>query len=126
MLVDDERIDLTLYKRILKRSNLVEDIVTFSYATDALRYLEDPASPEVDLILLDINMPAMSGFEFLEAAAQHLPPANQAPVIIMLTTSLNPRDRAMAESFEAVKAYINKPFESEHLDVLADALAASL
>lgn len=122
MLVDDEQIDQMIYKRVLNRSGMATDIVGFVYASDALEYLADPASPKVDLILLDINMPGMNGFEFLEAASDTLGSQAEIPVVIMLTTSLSPADRARAAGFGAVKAFLNKPLEQAHLDEAADIL----
>lgn len=115
MLVDDESFDQMMYKRILGRSQMAEDIVSFTYAEEALAYLSAPENPQVDLILLDINMPRMSGFEFLEAAEAELSDAFRAAVVIMLTTSLTPADRERADGFDAVKAYFNKPLEQADL-----------
>lgn len=115
MLIDDERVDQMMYKRILDRSGMARDIIGFTYAEDALAYLADPAQPSVDMIFLDINMPRMTGFEFLEAAGNTLGAGFQTSVVIMLTTSLNRADRERAAKFPLVKAYLNKPLEPEHL-----------
>ncbi|PTX54180.1 response regulator receiver domain-containing protein [Litoreibacter ponti] len=119
MLVDDESFDQMMYKRILGRSKMAQEILSFTYADEALEYLSDPANPPVDLILLDINMPRMSGFEFLEAAELQLGPRFRAAVVIMLTTSLSVADQARAAQFNAVKAYFNKPLEPSDLEVAA-------
>ncbi|UWR24110.1 response regulator [Sulfitobacter sp. S190] len=124
MLVDDERIDQMMYRRILERSGMTESIVGFTYAEQALEYLLDPDSPAVDLILLDINMPRMTGFEFLEAACERLGERFSASVVIMLTTSLNPKDQARAASFDVVRAYVNKPLEKDNLELAASVLQA--
>jgi len=119
MLIDDEQIDQMMYTRILKRSGMTRDIIGFVYARDALSYLSDPTSPKVDLILLDINMPAMDGFEFLVAADQVLNSEDGIPVVMMLTTSLSPEDKERAARFQAVKTYANKPLETAHLEEAA-------
>ncbi|MDH5531731.1 MAG: response regulator [Paracoccaceae bacterium] len=119
MLIDDEMVDQMIYKRVIHRSQLVRDIVTFGYAEDALAYLRDPASPPVDLILLDINMPRMNGFEFLDAYGADPGPGASAVVITMLTTSLTASDRARAEKSELVREFFNKPLTGEHVATAA-------
>ncbi len=119
MLIDDEKIDQMMYERILKRSGMTDSVIGFTYAEDALAYLKSPDNPQVDLILLDINMPRMTGFEFLETASAELGSDLDIVVVIMLTTSLNPRDQERAASFSAVRAYVNKPLEMENLEFAA-------
>ena len=122
MLIDDEAVDQMMYKRILTRSGRTRDVISFTYAQDALDYLVDPDSPPVDLILLDINMPRMTGFEFLEAVRERIGMAFDIPVVMMLTTSLNPRDKARAAAFEVVRAYVNKPLQTEDVEMAAGIL----
>ncbi len=115
MLIDDESIDRMIYKSVLKKSELVDDIYEFTYAKDALEFLADTSNPPIDVIFLDIRMPQMDGFEFLEAATKALGNNFASMVIMMLTTSLNPKDIERAKSFEVVKDYINKPMEFIHV-----------
>ena len=109
LLIDDADIDQRLYRRMLERSQMVEEIESFYYADEALEYLKSSRSVEIDVIFLDINMPRMNGFEFLEAAIDELGEAFTHVVIVMLTTSLDPADRARAEQFSVVRDFINKP-----------------
>lgn len=112
-MIDDDDTDLMLYKRIVNRSDLVDELVQFSYAEKALEYLgQSDSSAKVDVVTLDINMPRMNGFEFLEAVERaHL----SVPIIVMLTTSLDPTDRERVQQYANVKDYINKPLTTEHL-----------
>lgn len=66
MLIDDEKVDLMLYRRLFVQWSEEVETVVFSYAFEALEYLKDETNPPVDAILLDINLPRMSGFEFLD------------------------------------------------------------
>lgn len=120
LLVDDDEVDQLLHRRVIERSKLVEHIHSFRMAREALDYLSQGG--RADLILLDIRMPGMSGFEFLEAAIRELG-SDFAPVVIMLTTSMDPRDRETAASYPVVKGYLEKPLHDETVLTLAEMLA---
>lgn len=121
MMIDDNEIDQMMYRRVIKRSGMVDEVVGFLWASEALEYLMDPASPPVDLILLDVNMPRMDGFEFLQAASDAVGP-DFAPVVVMLTTSLNPQDYDRAMKYDAVREFLHKPLCLEHITHLATLL----
>lgn len=118
MLIDDNDIDQMIYKRIATKSGLVRNLIQFVDATEALHHLSDPATMPPDLILLDINMPRMDGFEFLEAASERFG-TSLCPVIVMLTTSLNPKDEKRAKSYAMVRDFLNKPLTYDQLKDLA-------
>lgn len=122
MIVDDEEVDQLLYKRVMKRSGLVGEIVSFFYADEALEYLRSSDRPTIDVIFLDINMPRMNGFEFLEAAEKLTGAEFSGSVVVMLTTSLDPRDQAKAAKFDIVRAFLNKPLTTDHLVDIATML----
>lgn len=115
MTIDDDSVDQYMYKRLMSRSGLVENVITFQLASEALEFLKSDDSPHIEIILLDINMPRMDGFEFLERASAELGEKFALSVVVMLTTSLNPADIERANSFSMVKGYIDKPLTIEHL-----------
>lgn len=114
MLIDDSTFDQMVYQRIALKSGLVGELVQFLYATEALAHLADKKNKMPDVILLDINMPQMDGFEFLEAATQQLG-VEFCPIVVMLTTSLNPIDEDRARSFKIVHDFLNKPLTHDQL-----------
>jgi len=124
MLIDDELLDQKIYQRVLKRSGIVDEIITFQYADEALEYLKSIEPKSIDVIFLDINMPRMNGFEFLESATDEIGEEFAGAVIVMLTTSLNPADQERAMSFEVVRDFINKPLTEEHVLGVSNMLAS--
>ncbi len=83
-------------------------------ATDASNETDDIVLPE--LIFLDINMPRMNGWEFLTEFRKIKNGYNFQPVIIMLTTSLNPDDKHRAENTVEINGFENKPLTRELID----------
>ncbi|MFK7836159.1 MAG: response regulator [Sulfitobacter sp.] len=122
MLIDDSEIDQMIYRRIATKSGLVGTLVQFTDATLALDYLADKDKTQPDLILLDINMPRMDGFEFLEAAMERFG-VDLCPIIVMLTTSLNPKDEERAKSIAIVRDFLNKPLTRDQLAALSKFVA---
>ena len=113
MVVEDDESFQFLCEMVFRRSGRN---VTLIQAFDGLEAIEKLASMDElpDLILLDINMPRMNGHEFLEAYAKRNP--SKIPVVAMLTSSDQQRDRQNAMSYSFVKDYILKPLEAKHIE----------
>ncbi|MEL7093404.1 MAG: response regulator [Pseudomonadota bacterium] len=124
MLIDDNAIDQQLCKRLIERSGLVDRFAGFLSAEEALNHLRQPDTPAYDAIFLDVNMPRMDGFEFLDAATTELGDRFARIIVMMLTTSLDPRDQKRAGEFAVIKDYCNKPLMLQHLEKLANMLKA--
>ena len=116
MLIDDSEADQLLYSMVMERSGYIDNVITFTYADEALDYIKQPDRDSIDVIFLDINMPRMDGFEFLEAASSELGDKFAKAVIVMLTTSLDPKDHERADHYSVVKDFINKPLTVEHIE----------
>ncbi|MGI4871872.1 MAG: response regulator [Janthinobacterium lividum] len=130
LLVDDDPTTNYLNRKLLETLGVTKRVLVALNGQEALHVLaaECPAdnSPTCPtLILLDINMPGMNGFEFLEAFA-HLPLAQrQAIVIVMLTTSMHPRDMQRLAALP-VAGFLSKPLNPAKIqEVLQTHFSAS-
>lgn len=129
LLVDDDDTSNLLTTMVISDMNITEGVDVASNGEEALNYMienchniESGGQKKCPgLILLDINMPIMDGFEFLEAYKSRLDIDGKIPVV-MLSSSSNTKDFDRAKTFD-VKGYIVKPLNEEKLqEALANAL----
>jgi CheY-like chemotaxis protein len=118
LLIDDNDIDNYINNHIIKDNDITEKISIKRSAIDALDYLEaikDDSDAFPDLIFLDVSMPKMDGFGFLEEFVKFPQAAEKKCSVIMLTSSNNPEDRAKAMNYHVVVDYFIKPLQDEML-----------
>lgn len=124
LVIDDDEATNFFTRIILEEAECAQYIKMAESGKEALAYLlasyktgcNENYYPSPDLILLDINMPAMDGWEFLEEYKK-LEKGIQAKVMtVMLTTSLFPEDRERAESMPEISGFENKPITVEKLE----------
>lgn len=120
LLIDDNRADNEFHKINIRKAGVSDNIMIVNGGEKALEYLAECSkngqsgdTPKPNIIYLDINMPGMDGFEFLQEYAKLDEGIKSQVVIIMLTTSLNPDDQKRAMAFEEVTEFQNKPLTVE-------------
>jgi CheY-like chemotaxis protein len=121
MLVDDNEIDNIINEKIIEANGFADSILVFQTGQEALDYLaenqnDDESLPEI--IFLDINMPIMDGFQWLEDFERFTDLVKTKCRIIMLSSSISPKDIDRAASSRYVKKYLNKPLNSRYLDAI--------
>ncbi len=126
MLIDDNEIDNFIDEKLIKAFGFAENVYVHSSARSALEALKILASVQMDLpdkliptyIFLDVNMPFLDGFNFLDQ--YDLLPANfkDSIKVIMLTSSVNPVDSEKASQYKQVYKYFQKPLTEKMLSQL--------
>lgn len=118
LLIDDDESTNFLHEIIIKKSGITEQVIAKQSGKAALDYLQSKDNglyPQPDLIFLDINMPGMNGWEFLEEYKKLDKEQQGKLVVVMLTTSLNPGDEERAQSMSEIDDFKNKPLSVEML-----------
>ena len=116
LLVDDDEITNFLHKELLSKVHIAEDIVIATNGEEALSLMKKGGAENhiPDLILLDINMPVMNGFEFLEQFKKLPQEKIKKTKIIALTTSNNERDKEKLKQL-GIQQIMIKPLTEEKL-----------
>ena len=121
MLIDDNEIDNLINQKMIEAASVTEHIYTHTGAKSAIEFLKNMEKLEMadqvlpDLIFLDIDMPLMDGFQFLDEFEKLSNVAKKKCKIVMLTSSINPQDFNRSKKYENVRLYLNKPLSHESI-----------
>ncbi|MDB5088740.1 MAG: hypothetical protein JWR09_2734 [Mucilaginibacter sp.] len=116
LLIDDNYIDNFVTRKIIEGSNFAESIVVVRSATEAINSLRD-GLVKPDVIFLDVRMPLMSGFEFLEEYDK-IDIDKENIKIFMLSSSLDPLDMRKSTDNKYITQFIHKPLTQKALEEL--------
>ena len=112
LLIDDDQATNFLHQIIIKKADCTENLHIEYNGEAAINYLttkKDGEYPNPELIFLDINMPRMNGWAFLEEYQKLTNGKKSSAIIVMLTTSLNPDDQERSKQYYAISEFRSKP-----------------
>lgn len=107
LIIDDDEIILLLQNKFLQRCGFSSEIFTFKGGQKALEYLKNDKDKVATLILLDINMPKMTGWQFLDSLGNLNVP--QETYVIMVSSSTENLEIEIRENYDRVIGFIEKP-----------------
>lgn len=115
--IDDDRIYTYGLKKLISLKQLCPNLIEFPNGKEAMDFLINPknASNLPDVILLDINMPVMDGWDFMESYTQIKPQLGKKIIIYMVSSSINEEDINRAKNISDVSDYVIKPVSHNKL-----------
>lgn len=123
--IDDDMTTLMLIKMVTEKTAFTKEVVTALSGKEALDYYNGLlAKPEQEganyprLIFLDVNMPIMSGWEFLDEFVDELYPNFPETKVVILSSSTNPFDKEKTKQYPIIIGYISKPITADLLKKL--------
>lgn len=119
LLVDDDQVFNLLNQKTLQLLDLATEIYTARNGKEALDLINDyyrGAKTIPEIILLDLNMPIMDGFSFIEAFQKLEVPNKERVLIIIVTSSRDPKDLKRAKEL-GITSYLSKPLTEQDLRV---------
>ena len=124
-LIDDDKVYQFTSKMILEATQLTSRITTFFNGQEAIEFFLDPANQQIDIlpdvIFLDINMPIMNGWNFLEEFDKIFYTLPKKILIYVVSSSVDDSDMEKSKSFVSVADYVIKPINKEKYRLLLSA-----
>ncbi|MCM4155119.1 response regulator [Gramella sp. AN32] len=129
-IIDDDKIYVNLVKKIIEIKKLSQELLIYKNGKEALDYfkeiMEDATDEDKlpDIIFLDLNMPVMDGWEFLNEFIKIKNNLNKKITLYVVSSSIDPRDLERAKSFNLVTDYLIKPIELKKFEKIFAKTAA--
>lgn len=120
IIIDDSKLDCFIAEKIIKNTGKSESIKSFQQGRDALDYITNTRPDEYShtIILVDIQMPIMNGFEFVEEFEKLPLHITSNYTIYIISSSINDNDLNRVHNYPSVKQFLNKPINSNNLAIL--------
>lgn len=121
-IIDDDQIYQIIVRKIVAKAEIFNKVACYENSNEALTDLRSSETSLPNLILLDINMPGMDGWEFLTALQHHRPNLHNETSIYIVTSSISECDRQKALSLPIVSGFISKPLSVAKLKEIGEKL----
>jgi CheY-like chemotaxis protein len=120
IIIDDSKLDCFIAEKVIQNTGKSGDIKSFVSAKQALEaiIIEEKTPHAHTIILVDIQMPVMNGFQFIEAFEELGPEVILNYTIFVISSSINENDLKRVDNYVSVKQFLNKPLNSNILGAL--------
>lgn len=120
LLIDDNEINNVMHERLIEIAGFGQNIAVMPSGVDALEYLKTDVANDItkvpDIIFLDIRMPIIDGFGFMEEYVKLPSEINTKPKVIMLSSTLDEQDYGRAKEFPQIINFLVKPLSIDKLN----------
>lgn len=117
LMIDDNELDLLISRKLISKQDKTLEFTEFSSANAAINFLKEQGKVDFDIILLDLNMPEMNGWDFLDEYQKlNIPKAS----VYILTSSLDTRDKLKSKEYDVVKGYFDKPLKNHYISEIIE------
>jgi CheY-like chemotaxis protein len=120
-IIDDDDVYIYAIKRLMSLQNLCDDVIVFKNGREAVDYfINNQQDPSLlpDIILIDVNMPVLDGWGFIDEYMSNDFQKLKEADLYMISSSIDPRDVKKAEALPIIKKYIFKPITLDELNAL--------
>ena len=124
IIVDDSKLDCFIAEKIIRNTGRAGEVKSFTAAKEGLDHIKStPVSANTrTVVLVDIQMPIMNGFDFVEAFETLPQQQRNNYTIYMLSSSINENDLNRVHNYPSIKQFLNKPLTSNMLSTLLEML----
>ena len=122
LLLDDNSATNFIHRKFISKADCTEEIITFEGGIDALDYLRSKTEKALELMLVDINMPTMDAWDFLEEFQKIENPHLKETKVVLLSTSVSASDFEKAKQIDIISGLRLKPLTVKAVHEIMDEL----
>lgn len=118
IIIDDNKLNCYIAEKMIKKISDDIDVKPFIYANEAFEYIKTPEAYNTSIILIDIQMPLMNGFNFVEAFEELPEEVRNKYRLYIYSSTINEKDKQQANNYKSVRQFFSKPLTHNSLNVL--------